>query len=580
MGRKTAGVDKAAPNPAVKGSAFDSAITANFAEATKLAILAINRDGDIVYANPSVLALFGYAREEMIGQPVAMIIPERLRSAHNNGFARAVGGADLNLGGRTVEVPALRRNDVEFPIEITLSVWHTDAGMFAGAIITDITERRERDIRLLRIARVDTLTGLHNRHRFTELIGETLAEGKPAGLFVLNLNGFSEINDMHGHAIGDAILQAVAVRLPYLLRSGAQVARFGADEFALLVPGIDDAEAARAEADSLLRSFSTPIDIGDLSFELTASIGYILTSLAGAEAEELIACADFALHRAKGSGRQTCCLYNHTMRDETQVLRDTRDELRRALRLGELELYFQPQINLSDGRVNGLEALIRWNHPERGLLPPHAFLPAAEQSSLALDIGWWTLNEACRQLATLRDLGHGNIRIGVNLFAAQVRSPNLVQKVRDALDAHGLDPALLEIEVTETIALNDDGRSFEALARLKALGVRIAFDDFGTGFASLSSLQRYPLTTLKIDRSFVQDISSRTKDAAIIRALVSMSGDLGLATVAEGIETAEQAAIISSLGCTVGQGYLYARPMPALQLFPYLSRETRHDRFA
>ncbi len=580
MARKTEGLGGKESVPLLGAAERDAAITANFAEATKLAILAIDRNGDIVYANSSVLSLFGYSREEMIGQPVAIIIPERLRSAHTKGFARAVGGADLNLGGRTVEVPAVRKGDVEFPIEITLSVWRTGEGMYAGAVITDITEKRERDNRLLRLASVDTLTGLHNRHRFTELLAGAMATGRSAGLFVLNLNGFSELNDMHGHAVGDAILQAVAVRLPYLLKTGAQVARFGADEFAILVPDMDDADTAQRQAEALLGSFSTPVDVGDLSFELTASIGYLLTSLSATEAEELIACADFARHRARAAGRQTSCMYSHTMRDETQVLRDTRDELRRALRLGELELYFQPQVNLSDGRVIGLEALIRWNHPERGLLPPHAFLPAAEQSSLALDIGWWTLEQACSQLASLRDMGHDDVRVGVNLFAAQVRAPGLVQKVSAALEAHRLDPRMLEVEVTETIALNDDGRSLEALARLRALGIGIAFDDFGTGFASLSSLQRYPLTTLKIDRSFVQDLASRPNDVAIIRALVSMSSDMGLGTIAEGIETPEQAALIKKLGCTVAQGYLYAKPMPANQLLPYLARKTRHDRFA
>lgn len=559
---------------------FDAAIAANFAEATKLALLAIDYNGNIAYANPAMLALFGYAREDMIGHPVAIIIPERLRAAHTKGFARAAGGAKLNLGGRTVEVSALRKDGTEFPIEITLSVWHKQDGMYAGAIITDITERRERDTRLLRLASQDTLTGLHNRHRFTDLLQATVDSGKTSGLFVLDLNGFSELNDMHGYATGDSLLQAIGVRLPYLLKTGAEVARFGADEFAILVPEMGDADEAQQQATALLESFSTPVDVADLSFELSASIGFLLTSLEGADAEELIACADFALHRAKAIGRQTCCMYNHSMRSETQVLRETRDELRRALRLGELELYYQPQVSLGDGRVTGLEALIRWNHPERGLLPPHAFLPAAEQSSLALDIGWWTLSAACQQLADLRDAGYPDIKVGINLFAAQVRAPNLVQKIRAALEGHGLDPALLEIEVTETIALNDDGRSLEALGKLRGLGVRIAFDDFGTGFASLSSLQRYPLTTLKIDRSFVQDLASKPSDVAIIRALVSMSTELGLDTIAEGIETPEQAATIRSLGCKNGQGYLYARPMPSPQLEGFLAHPTRYGRLA
>ena len=556
---------------ALSDDASENAIALGFSHATKLAMLAIDGGGRIAFANPALLALFGYAHDEMIGQPVSIIIPERFRSAHTEGFGRAAKGATLNLGGRTVEVSALKSDGSEFPIEITLAVWRTGEDMFAGAIIKDITERRERETRLLRLASQDTLTGLHNRHRFADLLQEHVASGRTAGLFVLDINDFKELNDTHGYVIGDSLLQAIGVRLPYLLPPTAEIARLNGDEFAVLMPEIIDEEGAARLVATLLESFSQPFHVAGLTFDLGASIGYLLTNLDGTDADELIACADFALHRAKAIGRQTSSLYDHSMRDETQILRETRDQLRVALRRGELELYFQPQVDLQDGKVLGFEALIRWNHPERGLLLPHAFLPAAEKSSLALDLGWWTLDAACRQLARLREEGHTDLKVGVNLFAAQVRAPNLTQKVADALARHDLAPHLLEVEVTETIALNDDGLSLRALSALRALGVGIAFDDFGTGFASLSSLQRYPLTTLKIDRSFVRELASRPSDVAIIRALVSMSSELGLSTIAEGIETLEQAALIRSIGCHRSQGYLHGRPMPGADLTRFLA---------
>ena len=533
---------------------------ARFADATNLALISIDSRGKIEFANPSACRLFGYRRDETIGEPITIIIPERMRGAHMAGLQNASEGRRLNLGGKTVEVSALKRDGSEFPIEITLSVWHDKQGFCAGAVITDISERREREGRLLRLASQDTLTGLLNRHRFTALLEETLSEGRQATVILLDLDGFKDINDTHGHLVGDSLLQAIGVRLPYALRPDAHIARIGGDEFAVLLQDVTDPLEAHSQANAIVEAFAKPFEVGGHILDLGASIGFALSPIHGEDGEALVASADFALYRAKTAGGNATRMYDHSMRSETSARREMRDELLKGLRRGELELFYQPQVSLIGGNIVGLEALVRWHHPVRGLLLPGAFLPPLEQSSLALEIGWWTLDEAARHASELQRAGYP-IKVGVNLFPEQLRALNLIYKVANALQTHSLRPDSLELEVTEKIALADDDRSIEAIIAARKLGVGIAFDDFGTGFASLSSLQRYPLTTLKIDRGFIQHITSRSSDTAITKALIGLGSDLGLDVIAEGIETREQEQALLTLGCPSGQGYRYGRPM-------------------
>ncbi len=547
---------------------------ANFAQATNLSLVSIDSRGDIEFVNPSACKLFGYTQSEMIGQPIMIIIPERMRGAHMAGLQRAAGGQAPHLGGRPVEVSALKKDGTEFPIEITVSVWNGKQGFCAGAVITDISDRRERESKLLRLASQDTLTGLSNRHRFSTILTECVATGSAASIILLDLDGFKEVNDTHGHLVGDSLLQAVGVRLPYLLGRNAEIARIGGDEFAVLLPGVNDPLEAHAQAQAILEAFRKPFDVGGHVLEIGTSIGIALAPIHGEDTEELIASADFALYRAKTGGGNIIRLYDASMRSETAARRELRDELFRALRGGELELFYQPQVDLMDKQTVGLEALLRWHHPQRGLLAPGAFLPALEQSALALEIGWWTLDQAAARAAALQAQGY-DIKVSVNLFPGQMRAPNLVHKVANALQRHSLKPDRLELEVTETIALANDDQSFEAMTALRELGVGIAFDDFGTGYASLSSLQRYPLTTLKIDRGFVQNINDNTSGIAITRALIGLSHEMGLKTIAEGIETEEQERALIELGCPYGQGYRYGKPLPFGTIVDLLAETTR-----
>jgi diguanylate cyclase (GGDEF)-like protein/PAS domain S-box-containing protein len=558
----------------------DAALTVgSFAEATNLSIIVIDSQGDVEFVNRSACALFGYTKEEMIGRPITMIVPERMRGAHMAGLARVAAGEKPNLGGRAVEVSAVKKDGSEFPIEITLSTWQGPRGLSAGAVIKDITERKEREARLMRLASQDTLTGLSNRHQFSSRLSEVLDAGQSATVVLFDLDGFKDVNDTHGHAVGDTLLQAVSVRISYLMKEDAAFARFGGDEFAVLLPGMSDPLEAQAEAARILEAFKKPFQLGGLVLELSASLGIAIAPAHGSDSDELIASADFALYRAKAVEGGASRLFDASMRTEAHARRETRDELRQALRHGELQLYYQPQVQLPSGEITGFEALIRWQHPQRGLLLPGAFLPALEQSALALEIGWWTLDETCRLIARLNAEG-SLYKIGVNLFPIQFRAANLREKVAEAVTRHQISPHCLELEVTEEVTLTDE-RSMRTLVELREMGVGIAFDDFGTGFASLRSLQRYPLTTLKIDRGFIRDIQTSPQDAAITRALIAMSSELGLETIAEGIETAEQEAALVAMGCPSAQGYRYGRPMPADDILALVSaHSTRAKREA
>lgn len=532
----------------------------NFAKAMHLALIVADRPGTIRFANPAFCEMFGYEPDEILGHPLTQIIPERMRGAHTAGMSNVAAGSKPGLAGKAVEVSAIKKDGSEFPIEITLATWSEGGEFWAGATIRDISERRERDARLLRLASHDTLTGLLNRHQFMTHLSEILATGAPSTLLLMDLDGFKDVNDTHGHPAGDSLLQAVGVRLPHLLGEKTMIGRLGGDEFAVLLHDIGDPTVVQKEASRILDAFRKPFNLGGLELDLGASIGIAIAPLHGVEAEELLASADFALYRAKASGGRAYRFFETSMRNESQAKRDMRDLLRRALLRGELELYYQPQVQLDTRRVVGFEALIRWNHPERGLLLPGVFLPSLEQSALACDLGWWTIEEACRMAAEINGRD-GTYRIAVNLFAQQFRSPHLCDRISDALERHGVTPDCLELEVTEEVALNDGEASLQTLKAIRDIGVGVAFDDFGTGFASLSSLQRYPLTTLKIDRGFIRDIRKSPSDAAITRALVAMSREMGLRTVAEGIETAEQEAVLREIGAQEAQGYFYGRPM-------------------
>ncbi|MDR7223635.1 EAL domain-containing protein [Aminobacter aminovorans] len=549
----------------------DASPLAGFAENIEFALVVIDASRNISFVNKSAERMFGYDKAELVGKTLDLIIPARLRGAHNAGIARVAAGTPSKLSGKTVEVSALRRDGSEFPIELSLSVWQGPIGVSMGGIIRDISERRQRDMRLYRLAHQDTLTGLPNRLQFDMQLEDALERGEATGLLLVDLDGFKKVNDTLGHATGDTLLQALAVRLPAALDANAMVARLGSDEFAVLLRGIDKPAAVAAAANSLLHSFEQPFEIGDHLLKLGVSIGGAVAPRDGGDSEELMASADLALYRARQQGG-SYRIFEPGMRNAVAVRRALQDELLRAIKAKEFVLHYQPQVCLESGRVLGAEALLRWKHPSRGLLAPADFLAVLETHSGALTVGNWILDEACRQSAAWRAQGFAPITMAVNLFAAQVNAGTLAETVTLTLSRHGLPANALELEVTETIALDYEERTLAPFRKLAKAGVGLAFDDFGTGHAALSTIKRFPLTVLKVDRSFVRDMLRDPQDAAIVRAVLGMASDMGLSVVAEGIETRAQEAALYAMGCRIGQGYLYSKALPAADFENLLKR--------
>ncbi len=425
-------------------------------------------------------------------------------------------------------------------------------------------DRREAE-ELYRLANFDILTGLANRGRFYRHVEETLARRLPAAVVMIDLDGFKDVNDTLGHAVGDNILQEVAGRLESYVGEEDTVARIGGDEFAILLPKVDDLVKASEVAIAVNAGITMPIVIDSQEIHIGASCGVALAPLHTEDPLELVGNADLALFKAKINGRGRSFVFEPALRMEAAARRLYGMEIHRAVNNGEFLLFYQPQVSLTDGTLTGAEALIRWRHPERGLLSPAAFLPALEGGPLAATVGSWVLDEACAQAARWRRDGAESFRMGVNLFGAQFRVGDLATEVIEILERHQLPPSALEIEITENIVLDHDDIALEKLRRLRDHGVCISFDDFGTGFASLSLLKSYPLSRIKIDRSFVEGMLTSKKDASVIRAILDMARNFDLETIAEGIEREPERDSLLCQGCNEGQGYLFGKPMPAPQ---------------
>jgi diguanylate cyclase (GGDEF)-like protein len=426
----------------------------------------------------------------------------------------------------------------------------------------EITDRRATEARMAYLAHHDALTDLPNRVLFRQKLEEALAHvrrGDSLALLYLDLDQFKAVNDTLGHPIGDALLRVVAERLAEHARETDTVARLGGDEFAIVQTPIDQPTEATALADRLIGLFDAPFDVEGNQIVIGVSIGIALAPQDCVDGDQLLKCADLALYRAKSDGRGVYRLFHTEMDAQMQLRRLLELDLRQALHAGQFELFFQPVVDLSAGAVTGLEALLRWRHPERGLVSPGDFIPLAEETGLIVPIGEWVLHQACATAMSWP----GDQCVAVNLSPAQFKSRCLVPSVAHALSESQLPPDRLELEITETVMLQDTDATLVTLHQLRALGVAIALDDFGTGYSSLSYLRRFPFDRIKIDQSFVRELSSKQDCGAIVRAVTGLSRDLGMATTAEGVETQEQLAQLREAGCTEVQGYLFSRPVPS-----------------
>jgi len=531
-------------------------------------------DNLIVSWNTAAEELFGHLAEQAIGQPLSLIIPPRLRAAHDAGLARAVQAGRARLAGHSVDILALHAEGSEIPVDLSLSMWFEDGKPMFGALLRDIADRHSAKQRLEHLAHCDTLTSLPNRNALQERLAAEITRAACA-LMLVDLDGFKHVNDTLGHSVGDQLLTAVAARLTATVGAIGFVARLGGDEFAILLSNCADPLVLDELTTRIFQTLQRPFQLAEQSIYVGTSIGIALSPSDSLNVELLLSCADLALYSAKNDGGGARRFFQRAMQNNSEHRHRLGSELRKALANGEFELWYQPQMCLTTSSLSGVEALLRWRHPDHGLLTPAAFIEVLEDSPIAEDVGDWVVEQACAATAQWERAGLRSMRIGVNLFAAQLRSDRLFEVVSTALRKHQLSPDQLELGITETTVLRHNNQSTKALRNLNSLGVGIAFDDFGTGFASLSLLQKYPLTRLKIDRSFIAHIDRKAGDSAIVKAIVIMATGLGLKVIAEGVETAKQEKALRDLGCNEAQGYLYGRPMPASQIADnYLHRCT------
>ena len=517
--------------------------------------------------NPGAVAIFGYEPDEMIGRPFDSICAAAAKAADGSMSSfEAAYARSQQPGGVVMEFDGVRKNGEVFPVEACFSGWQGTDGFQYGAILRDISVRKREAERIRYLAEYDSLTGLANRDTLHDSLSVMIFNAeKQAGevvLLVIGLDGFQQINDMLGHACGDDVLRAVSDRLKAETAGVGIVARLSGDEFAIAVPGGAMAETAAQFSERMALTFATPLLVGKRLHRLKASIGAAVYPGDGLTAEELLSNSHLAFCRAKATRRGGHVVFESAIRQELESRLTLEAELARAVERNEFELFYQPQVRLADSGLIGAEALIRWRHPVRGLVSPAEFMPVVNTSSISERIAGWVLETACRQARIWERAGHG-IRVGINLSPSQLQSGDLAASVAGMLDVTGLTPSLLELELTEDILLLDEQRVLDTFLRIQELGVRVVFDDFGTGYASLSYLKKFPLDGLKIDRSFVLELHADSDDAAIVSSTVGLSKKLGLSVIAEGIESRAAVDVLMSMGCEEGQGYFFGRPMPA-----------------
>ncbi|MES2522097.1 MAG: EAL domain-containing protein [Gemmatimonadota bacterium] len=540
-------------------------------------LLITDRDDRILYANARAEVITGYAADDLVGRiGVELLVPAEERDAFNARMANRLRGETDRY-----ELPLVRRDGTRVWTENSAVPFRDDAGEVIGSIgvITDITARRALESELTRQAFEDALTGLANRARLSARMARVLSRPDArhrTAMLLVDLDDFKHINDSLGHAAGDQLLSLLAARLLDATRGSDTVARLGGDEFAVLLGAVRGDEEATIVAERVIRALQTPFALYGREVRVGASIGIAIAD-ANDTADDLLRNADLALYRAKALGKGRHAQFSPDLYTAAVERLELEVELRRALDEGQFVLHYQPILELASRSIIGVEALVRWCHPERGMMAPDAFIPLAEATGLILPLGNWALAEACREAASwdaMRDEGSSPLSIAVNVSGRQLQHARFPDDVAAALHAFGLPASQLVLEVTESTLLDDIEAALRQLEALRALGVRIALDDFGTGYSSLAYLQRLPVDVLKIDRAFTSNIAAGGRGAAFARAVLTFASALGMRTVAEGVETRAQHEELRALGCGFGQGHHYSYPLSADDLRALLAAES------
>jgi diguanylate cyclase (GGDEF)-like protein/PAS domain S-box-containing protein len=542
-------------------------------ETAQDAFVAVDQAGSILEWNRRAETMFGRDRGEVLGRVIAeLIIPVRFRESNPLGSQGPLAVGASRAAGTTIEMIAMRADGSEFPTEVTL--WTTSSGdpVRCNAFIRDITERKQMERDLQALAFSDALTGLPNRALFSDRLDQALAsrDRVPQSIAVLflDIDDFKTINDSLGHAAGDRLLRLVSDRIGEIVRPSDTVARFAGDEFSLLLHRDGAPVDAVAIAERIRLALQAPFPLEGRRTVVSASIGVAFASMSpGSRADDLLRDADAAMYHAKRLGKNRSVVYDPVMHTQALARLDLKADLQQALDRDELSLVFQPYFVLASGQLAGFEALIRWTHPVRGMVPPTEFIPLAEETGLIHPIGDWVLRQACRQAAQWRAVQPGGPApgINVNVSALQIQESGLADQVTAALLASELCPDRLVLEITESVLLQKAARTVERLEDLRRLGVRIAIDDFGTGYSSLSYLQHLPIDILKIDKSFVDHVGRGQDDASMASVVLQIGRTLRLQVVAEGVEEQHQLEALRALGCDLAQGFLLGRPMGAAE---------------
>ncbi|WP_176511995.1 phosphodiesterase DibA [Pseudomonas faucium] len=537
-------------------------------DSTLEGVLVTDRDGLIVHVNRAFMRITGYQQDEVLGQR-----PSKFKSGrHGVPFYQQIYATLAEKGEWSGEIWNRRKNGEIYPQWQTICAIRDDSGELTHyvAVFSDISAIKHSEQELAYLANHDPLTGLPNRLLFNDRVEHALAAAEAnkrgCALLLLDLDHFQSINDGLGHTIGDQLLKLVGERLRELLGNGVTLARLGGDEFAVLAENCQEVGQAGKLAQSIIERLREPFAFDGHRLFIGASVGISLFPSDALGAEQLLRNADSALFKAKNNGRGCYALYTEELTAHAQHRVETAGELRRALEQDELRVFYQPVFDLFTARMVGVEALVRWQHPLRGLVPPGEFIPIAERTGLIADIDAWVLRRACRQMVQWQENGRKLEFVAVNLSSRLFGQRDLYRQVAEVLHDTGLDPALLELEVTESAVMEDPEVALEQLHRLRELGLNLAIDDFGTGYSSLLRLKRLPVQKLKIDQGFVAGLPLDDDDIAIVRVIIALARSMGMQVHAEGIEQAEQARFLLEQQCQLGQGYWFGRPVPAQDL--------------
>ncbi len=546
------------------------------------AVICTDLSGNISFLNPIAEKMTGWPLVEALGRPLAetfKIMDATTRITTPNPMAKAA--EQDRTGVLPVNCILVSRDGHEIFIEDSVAPIHNRGGIVDGSVLVfrDVTEARVLGARVAHLAEHDALTGLPNRLLLNDRLDQaiTMAHRNAATLAVLflDLDGFKHINDSLGHSTGDKLLQSVAKRLLLCVRGPDTISRQGGDEFLVVLQDIEHAEDAAIAAKRILKALAETHSIDGHDLQITASIGASIYPDDGMDSETLIKNADAAMYQAKAQGRHTYKFFKTEMNTRAVNRQSIEEDLRRALKGHEFTLYYQPRIDFSTGEINGAEALLRWKHPKRGLIPPAQFIPIAEDSGLILPIGAWVLRQACKQVLAWGKQGLPLIDISVNVSSIQLRDGEFVEKLLAILSETGLEPRRLELEVTESALMRNSKFVAPILRMIRRLGVRISVDDFGTGYSSLSYLQQFSFDAIKIDQSFVRRITSFPADTTIVSAIISLGQSRKLKVIAEGVETAEELAFLKTQSCDEAQGYYFSVPLPAAQFAKLLESHMR-----